>query len=95
MLNFIFCIRPQQNMLEDLIGCFCVALKNTINDMYLNYSAMTREEALEILDVSYNKKQIDARFQELYHKNSVKNGGSPYLQGIIKNAYEFLRREKN
>lgn len=65
---------------------------------------MTRKDALDILNVRRfdedfsDKSKYDAvgvRFKELYTRNREENGGSPYLQQIIKNAFEYLRNESN
>lgn len=79
-------------MIKDLIQVFYDAFKQTIRELYFNYSLMDRRQALDILNID-NTERIEDSYQYLYNINSVENGGSPYLQRIIRNAYEYLISE--
>lgn len=62
----------------------------------INTNIMTREEALNILDINFteSRENIYKRYKELYEKNSESNNGSRYLQSKIKNAFKFLNKQK-
>lgn len=82
-------------MLYDLAKIFVISLKDTINELYLNYSFMSEQKALEILDLNRNELTnniLENNFQRIYKMNDVENGDSPYLQKIVKNAYEYLKK---
>lgn len=71
---------------------FKIAMRKTIDDV-LFPNQMSYEEAKRILDLDthFTKQDLDSKFQGFYTVNSICNGGSPYIQQKIKNAFEVLR----
>lgn len=58
---------------------------------------MSCEEAKRILDLDshFTKLDLDSKFQRFYTANSTQNGGSPYIQQKIKNAFNMLNNHQS
>lgn len=71
---------------------FKAAVCRTIDDVFFQ-NRMSHEEAKSILDLKaqFTKQDLDSKFQRFYMANATHNGGSPYIQQKIKNAFEVLR----
>ncbi|KAI5169586.1 hypothetical protein PAEPH01_0836 [Pancytospora epiphaga] len=71
--------------------CLGKALYRTLDEVLFS-DRITRIEALKILDLSKNctPADIEEKYRRFYKANSVNNGGSPYIQMRILDAYRYL-----
>lgn len=85
-------------MFKDLLISCGIALKKTINDLYLNYQPMDRKLALGILNLDEKAASSGSvrenKFSDLFERNKPEIGGSAYLQNILSNANQYLRENE-
>ncbi|KRX06224.1 hypothetical protein PPERSA_06106 [Pseudocohnilembus persalinus] len=72
---------------------FSEKINQTMSSLNLTHKKMVEEEAIKILNIDpkeINPNSILDAYYRMYQKNSVKNGGSFYIQSKIFNAKELL-----
>lgn len=75
----------------DSIQVLARALTNTVRHFFPATAAITVQESLSILNIKENDPVLARRaFEMHYNRNAPSNGGSPYIQSRILNAFQKL-----
>lgn len=82
-------------MFLDIFRVVRNAFIKTCKELYWNYSAMDRDQACRILNISnrFNQKQLTDSYMTLLHGNPLSRSNSPYLREKIKTAFKVLKNE--
>lgn len=80
----------------DSIQVLARAFTNTVCHFFPATRAITMQESLSILNIKENDLVLARNaFEMHYNRNSPSNGGSPYIQSRISNAFQKICESLN